>query len=58
MILRRNKIFLNCSMAFSFFTCKDRVIAIPREFIEATILGADLSQQFLFYCSVSGNDMR
>ncbi|KAL9987042.1 hypothetical protein ACROYT_G001277 [Oculina patagonica] len=33
------------------------VIAIPREFIEATVLGADLSSQFVFYCSVVGNDM-
>ncbi|XP_078377377.1 uncharacterized protein LOC144660589 isoform X2 [Oculina patagonica] len=35
----------------------DAVIAIPREFVQATVLGADLSSQFVFYCSVVGNDM-
>ena len=42
---------------FYLVSCQDRVIAIPEEFLEATVLGAQ-SSSFQFLCSVEGNDMR
>ena len=46
-----------CKLISLFIRCKDGVVAIPKEFKEATVLG-DESAQFDFLCSVDGNDMR
>ena len=57
MWLNSNVMMLH-SKASGFLFCQDRVIAIPQEVVEATVLETSHSSNFRFFCNVEGNDMR